>query len=120
MNVRLQRQEAASSDSVSFTGAADSSAARDGGTPAASRPATGPAPPPIASAGVLLTRPRGRGGEPEVLAIRRRAGPAAVWEFPKGRLEPTDQSKLHCAFRELAEEAGVVLEPPAGGCQQVG
>ena len=55
--------------------------------------------------GATGTRPRGGRGEPEVLAIRRRAGPKAAWEFPKGRLEPTDRSKLACAFRELAEEA---------------
>ena len=72
----------------------------------------GQARPAVVSAGVLLTRLRGGQGEPEVLAIRRRTGPGAAWEFPKGRLGPTDRNKLACAFRELAEEAGVALEPP--------
>ena len=72
----------------------------------------GQAAPSIVSARVLLTRLRDGQRGPEVLAIRRRAEPGAAWEFPKGRLEPTDQSKLACAFRELAEEAGVALEPP--------
>ena len=73
----------------------------------------------IVSAGVLLPRAR-PGGEAEVLVIRRRSGSVATWKFPKGRLEAKDNAdKVTCAFRELAEEAGVMLAPPAG-CPTVG
>ncbi|CAK0899327.1 unnamed protein product [Prorocentrum cordatum] len=74
---------------------------------------------PVVVAGVMVTRLRGE-KIPEVLAFCRVGGSDPVWEFPTGRLELADGSKLGCAFRELAEETGVQLEVPPGGCVKLG
>ncbi|CAK0828347.1 unnamed protein product, partial [Prorocentrum cordatum] len=56
----------------------------------------------------------------KIAALRRGGGSNPVRELPKGRPGPTDGSELGCAFRELAEESGLQLEVPRGGCAKLG
>jgi len=66
------------------------------------------------SAGILLYRHNGRGLE--VLLVHP-GGPwwtrkdAGAWTIPKGEIDP-GETPLVAARRELAEETGVVAEPP--------
>ncbi|GAB2788471.1 NUDIX hydrolase [Streptomyces daliensis] len=52
------------------------------------------------TAGAILLRPDGR-----VLTIEHRA--LAKWLLPGGHIEPSDETLLNAALRELAEETGV-------------
>jgi predicted NUDIX family NTP pyrophosphohydrolase len=69
------------------------------------------------SAGILLYRRVGAGGEPEVLLghpggplfARREQG---AWSIPKGEPDRSEQDLLAVARREFAEEVG--FAPPAG------
>jgi len=67
--------------------------------------------PPRASSSLILLR--AGSDAPEVLLVRR--NPEArfmggAWVFPGGAFDEQDGSLAHTAVRELAEEAGVVLE----------
>jgi 8-oxo-dGTP pyrophosphatase MutT (NUDIX family) len=74
--------------------------------------ATSPRP----AASVILIRDAKRGGEPEVLLVKR--NPAArfmggVWVFPGGSVADSDGGPEGAAVRELHEEAGIELGEPA-------
>jgi 8-oxo-dGTP pyrophosphatase MutT (NUDIX family) len=66
----------------------------------------------FAAVAVIL---RDRGGEAEVLLIRRATKEGDPWSghmaFPGGRQDPTDRDLLHTALRETEEEVGVRLQP---------
>src|SRR5689334_10230467 len=58
---------------------------------------------------------RDRGGEAEVLLIRRAQKETDPWSghmaFPGGRQDPSDRDLLHTAVRETEEEVGLELRP---------
>ena len=45
----------------------------------------------------------------KVLLVKGKKG-EGKWSFPKGHIEPQDQSPINCALRELKEETGLILK----------
>lgn len=75
--------------------------------------ASSPPPPPkplvLVVAAAILRRRAAKGAPPQVLLAQRPEGKAmaGLWEFPGGKVDPTDPSPEHALARELREELGL-------------